>query len=120
MMDYLIFAVLIGTGATVVIDIWGILRKQIFGIPPMNFALVGRWLAYLPRGRFFHKPIAASAPVPGEVIIGWIAHYLIGIAFAAALLAIFGVDWARHPTITPALIVGIVSVAAPFLLMQPG
>jgi hypothetical protein len=36
------------------------------------------------------------------------------------LLAIWGLDWARHPTIGPALIVGIGSVAAPFLFMQPG
>jgi hypothetical protein len=35
------------------------------------------------------------------------------------LLAIWGLDWARQPTIGPALIVGIGSVAAPFLLMQP-
>lgn len=41
-------------------------------------------------------------------------------AFAALLLAIWGLDWARQPTIGPALIVGIGSVAAPFFLMQPG
>jgi hypothetical protein len=58
--------------------------------------------------------------VRGERPIGWAAHYLIGIAFAAMLLAIWGLEWARHPTIGPALIVGIGSVAAPFLLMQPG
>jgi len=28
--------------------------------------------------------------------------------------------WVRQPTLAPALIVGIGSVAAPFLLMQPG
>ena len=31
-----------------------------------------------------------------------------------------GRSWAQHPTILPALAVGIGSVAAPFLLMQPG
>ena len=56
----------------------------------------------------------------GERLIGWTAHYLIGIAFAGVLLAIWGLEWARHPTVGPALIVGIASVAAPFLLMQPG
>jgi hypothetical protein len=86
----------------------------------MNFGLVGRWLAYLPRGRFRHDPIAASPPVQGEGLIGWVAHYLIGIAFAAVLLALWGLGWARDPAIGPALIVGIGSVAAPFLLMQPG
>lgn len=81
---------------------------------------VGRWLAHMPRGRFRHEAIDAAPPVRGEGPIGWTAHYLTGIVFAAVLLALWGLDWARHPTVGPALIVGIGSVAAPFLLMQPG
>jgi hypothetical protein len=101
-------------------DIWTAARKQLLGIPALSYGLVGRWLAYLARGRFRHDRIAASPPVRGERLIGWTAHYLIGVAFAAMLLAIWGLDWARLPTIGPAVIIGIGSVAAPFLLMQPG
>jgi hypothetical protein len=119
-MDYLVCAVLTGMGATAAIDVWAVTRRRLLGIPPLDYGLVGRWLAYLARGRFHHDRIAASPPVRGERPIGWAAHYLIGIAFAAMLLAIWGLEWARHPTIGPALIVGIGSVAAPFLLMQPG
>jgi DUF2938 family protein len=119
-MHYLICAVAIGMGATAVMDIWTAVRKRLFGIPALDYALVGRWLAWLARGRFRHDPIAASPAVRGQRLMGWMAHYLIGIAFAAVLLAIWGLDWAHHPTIGPALIVGIGSVAAPFLLMQPG
>jgi hypothetical protein len=119
-MNYLLCAVLIGMGATAVMDTWIAVRKRMLGIPPLDYGLVGRWVAYLARGRFRHDPIAASSPVQGERLIGWIAHYLTGITFAAMLLAIWGLGWARQPTIGPALIVGIGSVAAPFLLMQPG
>jgi hypothetical protein len=56
--------------------------------------------------------------VRGERLIGWTAHYLTGIAFAGVLLALWGIDWAHNPTLAPALIVGIGSVAAPFLVMQ--
>jgi Protein of unknown function (DUF2938) len=119
-LGYLLYAVLIGAGATVVMDIWAVVRKRLLGIPPLDYGLVGRWLAHLVRGRVRHESIAASPRVRGERLMGWTAHYLIGIAFAAVLLAIWGLDWARHPTIGPALIVGIGSVAAPFLLMQPG
>jgi Protein of unknown function (DUF2938) len=120
MVDFLVSALLIGTGATAVMDISAAAQKCLLGVPSLNYGLVGRWLAYMPRGRFRHDPIASSPPMRGERLIGWIAHYLIGVVFAAILLAIWGLDWARHPTIVPALIVGIGSVAAPFLLMQPG
>ncbi len=119
-MNYLVCALLIGAGATAAMDIWTLIRKRLFGSAPMNYGLVGRWLAYLARGRFRHDPIAATPAVQGERLIGWTAHYLIGITFAALLLALWGLDWARHPTLAPALIVGLGSVAAPFLLMQPG
>lgn len=119
-MKYSMYALLIGAGATVMMDFWGIVRTRLLHVPVMNYGLVGRWLAYLPRGKFRHHPIAASSPVRGELLIGWTAHYAIGIVFAATLLAICGLDWACRPTLGPALLVGIGSVAAPFLLMQPG
>src|SRR6185503_10383925 len=90
------------------------------GIPAQSYGLVGRWLAGLPRGKFRHERIAASPAVRGELLIGWTAHYLIGIAFAGLLLAIWGLDWTRRPTLAPALIVGVGTVLAPFLVMQPG
>ena len=118
--DYLAGALLIGAGATAVMDIWAVARKWLRGVGLPDYGLVGRWLAYVAHGRFRHDSISASPPVRGERLIGWTAHYFIGIAFASLLLAIWGIAWARHPTIVPALVVGIGSVAAPFLLMQPG
>ena len=116
----MIDAVLIGTGATGFLDLWSAARARLSGAPMPDYSLVGRWLAHMVRGRLLHDAIAKSAPVKGERLIGWAAHYLIGIAFAAALLIGWGPEWAREPTLIPALIVGIGSVAAPFLLMQPG
>jgi hypothetical protein len=117
---HLLFALVIGVGATLIMDIWTVARKKLFGVPAADYGLVGRWLAHMTRGRFRHERIAASAPVKGERLIGWAAHYLVGVAFAATLLVIWGLEWARHPTLGPALIVGFGSVIAPFLLMQPG
>lgn len=117
--DYSTCAILIGAGATLAMDLWAVIRKRLLGIPALDYALVGRWLAHLARGRFRHDSIAASPPMPGERLLGWTAHYAIGIAFAAVLLVVWGLDWARQPTIGPALIVGLGSVAAPFLVMQP-
>ena len=119
-METIFSVVIIGAGATVLMDLWVLARKRLLGVPAASYGLVGRWIAGLARGRFRHERIAASPAVRGELAIGWIAHYLIGIAFAALLLAICGIDWARRPTLAPALIVGIGTVLAPFLVMQPG
>lgn len=119
-MNSLLFTLLIGIGATGVMDAWGVLRKLLFGIPTPSYGMVGRWLAHMTHGQFHHNAIAASAQVSGEEVIGWIAHYLTGIFFAAILIAVWGNDWIQSPTIVPALLVGIATVAAPFLIMQPG
>lgn len=119
-MDYLTCTLLVGIGATLAMDAWGLLRRALFGVPVADYALVGRWLGHMPTGRFRHAAIARSASVRGERALGWCAHYLTGIAFAGLLPLVWGVAWLRAPSPGPALLVGVVTVAAPFLLMQPG
>ncbi len=119
-MDMLVGSILVGAGATVATDLWAIARRRVFGIAAPDYGLVGRWIAHMARGRFRHDRISGSAAVRGERWIGWITHYIVGIAFAAILLGIWGLAWLRNPTIGPALVVGIATVAAPYLIMQPG
>ena len=119
-MDFALSTLFIGAGATLATDLWSIARRRLFGVPTPDWGLVGRWFAHMASGRFRHEQIATAAPVRGEHLIGWAAHYLTGVAFAGLLLAICGLRWAREPTLAPALTLGIATVAAPFLLMQPG
>lgn len=119
-MNTLLAVLLIGVGATALMDLWGVARKPLLGMPLPSYAMMGRWLGHMPQGRFRHEAIGAASPIPGESLIGWSAHYLIGIAFAALLIAIQGQDWLLAPTPGPALALGLVTVAAPFLVMQPG
>ena len=119
-MDYACSTLFIGAGATLATDLWAIARRRLLGVPGPDYGLVGRWFAHMARGRFRHERIAAAPPVRGELLIGWTAHYLIGVAFAGVLLAVCGLAWVRQPTPAPALAMGIATVAAPFLLMQPG
>lgn len=44
-------AVLIGVGATAVLDLWVQFAKRVLGLPGSNWGRVGRWLGYFPRGR---------------------------------------------------------------------
>jgi hypothetical protein len=118
--EIVVRAALIGIGAIVVLDLWNAFLNRFFGVPSLNLGMLGRWFGHFPRGRFMHDNVAEASPIPGERIIGWSAHYAIGITWAALLLAIWGLDWARHPTPLPALIVGLVTLVAPFFIMQPG
>jgi hypothetical protein len=119
-METVIRAVLIGIGATVVMDLWAAFLKRAFAISPLDYAMVGRWIGHMPDGRFIHSNIAASPAIRGEGAIGWAAHYAIGIIFAGLLLIACGTDWARAPTLLPALAAGILTMAAPLFVMQPG
>jgi hypothetical protein len=116
--EFVFRSTLIGAGATLVMDIWAALLRR-FGIPSLNFALLGRWVGHLPQGRWFHESIAKAAPVRRELLIGWCAHYAIGTSFAVLLLATFGLEWGRAPSLFPALFIGVVTVFAPLLILQP-
>lgn len=111
-------ALVIGLGATAFMDVTSLVRVC-FGAPFPDYPLVGRWLAHAARGRVFHDAIAKSAPVKGEAVIGWVAHYAIGVAYAALLVLAFP-GWAAAPSLAPALFVGLATALAPFLIMQPG
>jgi hypothetical protein len=116
--EFIVTSILVGAGATLAMDLWAAILRR-FGVPSLNFAFLGRWLGHLPEGRWVHKKITEASPVRGELLIGWCAHYTIGISFAAILLAVFGLQWAQSPTLAPALFIGIVTVAAPLFILQP-
>lgn len=111
-------AALVGIGATAVMDAWLMLLKRL-GVPAFNFALMGRWVGHWMQGRFSHEAIGKAAPVRGEVALGWLLHYATGIAFAVLLALTAGWRWMANPTPLPALALGIVTVAVPWLVMQP-
>src|SRR5689334_6394829 len=116
---YCLTPIFIGAGATLTIDLWALFLKHAFRIAPSNFCLVGRWLLYMPEGIFRHANIGAAQKKSAECAVGWTAHYLIGITFAVIFIAFTGKDWLQQPTLIPAIIFGIVTVSAPFFIMQP-
>jgi hypothetical protein len=116
--DDAIRVVLIGIGATAAMDAWLLLLKRLH-VPTLNFALVGRWVGHLARGRWAHDAITRASPVAGERALGWALHYATGIAFAALLVAVAGTAWMRHPSLLPALGVGIGTVVVPLFVVQP-
>ncbi|MBV6305332.1 DUF2938 domain-containing protein [Candidimonas humi] len=117
-MDEMARAVLIGIGATLVMDLWTVLLKAL-SAPTLNYALVGRWAGHLLRGQLAHASIGKAAPVRGELPLGWAIHYGVGIAFAALLVLVCGTGWVRDPTWEAALVLGMATVVFPLFVMQP-
>lgn len=115
----LISAILIGLGATLIFDLGALVLQYAFKIAPSNLCLVGRWLLYMPEGTFRHSNIISAPHKRTECTVGWIAHYMIGITFAITFVALAGGAWLEHPTPLPALGFGVITVLAPFAIMQP-
>lgn len=108
----------VGIGATALMDLWLWLLSRL-GVPTTGFAMVGRWVGHVARGTIAHAAISKAAPIPFELGLGWLTHYLIGIAFAAALVGLQGAAWLHQPTALPALAFGAATVVAPWFVMQP-
>lgn len=120
MFDILWKIVWVGFTATFAMDVWAELLNRVVGLPRPNWGLVGRWFGHIPGGTLLHDDIAAAKPVPGELAIGWIAHYAIGILYAGILVAVVGTAWLAAPTFLPAWILGMVTIGAGWFILQPG
>jgi uncharacterized membrane protein YagU involved in acid resistance len=73
----------------------------------------------MPEGIFMHSNIASAPQKSAECSVGWIAHYMIGIAFAVIFVALVSNNWRQHPILIPAIIFGVVTVLVPFFIMKP-
>ena len=112
-------AVVMGTGATALLDLWSLLLKKVGNIPSLSFCLVGRWFSLMRFGQFCHAKIGSAPVQPLECGLGWTIHYLTGMLFALPLVLLNGGQWLVKPTLQWALVLGISTVLFPFLLMQP-
>lgn len=117
-MYYVLKIIVIGVGATLTVDVWTYFLG-LFNIKSLDYRFVGRWISNFPMGKVFHKNIMQTEPVKGELFIGWLAHYLIGINFAILLFLFYGKEWIDNPDIYSAVVFGIITVVAPLFIMQP-
>ena len=115
----ILITIVIGIGASLFMDLWNLFLKRTFGIPSLNYCLLGRWLLHMTGGTFMHSSITDASKKPFECAVGWIAHYTVGAMFALGFVAIVSADWLESPTLLPALLYGIGTVVFPLFIMQP-
>jgi hypothetical protein len=116
---YVLSAVAMGVGGSLLMDAWNLFLKRAFGIPSLNYCLLGRWFLHMPEGTFILSSIAAAPARRSECPVGWLAHYTIGVVLALGFLALAAGDWLARPTVLPALLYGIGTVVFPFFVLQP-
>lgn len=116
--SYILPAIAIGIGATLIMDLWNLFLKRAFSIQSLNLCLLGRWLRHIPDGTFRHASITAAPQKRFECTIGWIAHYSIGVVFALVFVLVSR-DWLARPTLMLALLYGVATVVFPFFILQP-
>lgn len=63
---------------------------------------------------------AAGATVRAIDPAGWVAHYVIGIGYAALLVVLWGREWLVPPTVLPPMTLAICLLVLPYFVMMPG
>jgi hypothetical protein len=100
-------------------DLWNLFLKRAFGIPSLDYCLLGRWVRHMAGGTFRHASIAKAEKRSFECAVGWATHYAIGVSLAIAFVFLASGAWLDRPTLLPALLFGLVTVVFPFFLLQP-
>src|SRR5690606_9848460 len=117
--EFLGTGVVMGIAGSALIGAWAFFLRRAFRVPTLDYALLGRWIGSFPRGRFAPERIAAAPPALGERPPGWAPHSALGTALAFMLLGVWGLEWTQSPTSLPPLLLGVSTVLAPWLVMQP-
>lgn len=112
--------VLMGIAGTVAMDLFALLLARTGVQPFPNWAMPGRWLAHVFRGRVFHDSIGAAEPVAGELGLGWVFHYAVGIVYGVVFAVVAGAAWRANPDFLPLWSFAILTIAAGWFLLQPG
>lgn len=118
--EIVLTAAIVGIGGTVILDLWSAFMQRAFEVPATNWAMVGRWVGHMSGGRFVHQNIGEATPIAGELAIGWVVHYVIGILYGLLLVGLWGVEWLREPTLLPPMILALALLVAPYFIMMPG
>jgi hypothetical protein len=111
--------VVAGVTATLFMDLWQRLLHAVAGIPPSNWALVGRWFVQASRGTFFHDAIAKKPEAKHELAIGWAGHYATGIVYGVVYVLMIVEFLGLLPSIRNGLVFGVVSVVVPWFFFMP-
>src|SRR6516225_5781850 len=119
---FLVLGVIVGILATVTMDAVAVIALRL-GIAGRELRrtgpdLVGRWIGYFLRGKFRHTDILETPPLRGELLLGFAAHYSIGIMLTLVYFGLLVVTHSR-PTAFSAILYGTATTVLPWFVMFP-
>ena len=120
-MSFQIFVdiVLVGVGACILFDLWQRALQRMTGIPPSNWAMVGRWLIGVGTGHGLVQAGLAQRPShPRELAAGWTLHYVVAVGYAAVYAVMMEAGWISAG-FGDGLLFGVVSVVVPWFFFMP-
>lgn len=109
-----------GIVACAAMDIWQKLLQLTVNIPASNWGIVGRWSYYgVTKGALINPAIDDMPALPGEVTLGWVVHYLVGIGYAVAYWVLVEKLTMLSYSGQDGLIFGILSSVVPWCFFMP-
>jgi len=120
MENLIYFCLFVGVGSTILLDLWVTLVEKATSIPPTNWGIVGRWIIGIPNGHWTLDTSVNHEPTVTEKVLGWLFHYIVGIAYAVLIILLFGAGFIDSPSIMPVIIVGLIlSTLAGLAILMP-
>jgi hypothetical protein len=120
MIALILHGALLGLGANILFDHWQRGLAAATGQAKPNWAPIGRWFWHLREGKVFHEDIGRAEPYAHELLLGWVGHYVVGMAYGVIFALIVGPGWLVAPSLLPAWAFGLVTVGFGWFLLQPG
>ena len=112
-------SILVGTLATVTMDMLSATALKLGLIAFLSPRLTGRWFASVARGQFLHSDISQLPPINYEMAVAVPMHYAIGITLALVYLLLSSVLGISPRSLIVALGFALCTNVLPWLLMFP-
>ncbi|WP_130734014.1 DUF2938 family protein [Flavobacterium sp. J27] len=108
-MRKIVTPLLLGLGATFLTDLWSFILR-FFGVKSGGLLIVGSWLST----NILNLNLSTSQ----NWVLGWSAHYLIGIIFSFLFFKINS-KWLNNPKLSISIYFGLVSTIFPLFIAWP-
>ncbi len=119
LMKPILIGVVAGVLGTLVMDVLNLVVARTGIITKIDHRMIGRLSYGWVRGRFLYGHPSEVPIVASELVYGYVAHYLIGIALASAYVVGWDVLIGGPASLTWAVVYGVATTVAAYFFMFP-